>query len=246
MKLIQAEWEKRNLGIRSCVEMIIENTDDDIDVLNATKNENAEYVVVKIPPGKIALARHMENDGYRLVEASIKLACRLQDFVTAKVAETVAAAIDAVTMGSLEIERLVAEIHKGIFFTDRVFLGPEFRKEQAYNRYELWVRDEIQAGGKAYECRMNGSPVGFILMKGNPTGVSIPVLLGLYKDHIESGMGAALIAKLREIVVKEGTAAVSVTVSSNNIPVFNAYVSSGFRIREIFYVLVKHNSGGHS
>ena len=66
MKIIDAVWEKRNLGVET-VEFVVENSDTEIvmgEILEAEK----QYNVVKLPTNKPELMKLLQENGYRFVE----------------------------------------------------------------------------------------------------------------------------------------------------------------------------------
>ncbi|MGD0343309.1 MAG: hypothetical protein ABSA76_16540, partial [Bacteroidales bacterium] len=67
MKIIDAKWEERNTGLKTCE--IIFNTEDTIkDYLDAKVEDKFDYFVVKIPNGNLKLIHDFENIGFRYME----------------------------------------------------------------------------------------------------------------------------------------------------------------------------------
>jgi len=242
VKVVDAKWERRNLGVESCIEIDIEDLDSDAIALKVIDQQIASYIVVKLPVARFDLLSKVETMGYHFIEASVNLVCGISSLNIDSSIKRMEGKLSLDIMNNSDQENLFQEIHKGMFTTDRVYLDTFFRKEAAFRRYEFWIKDEMERGGTLYKCLFNQEVIGFILMKGYLDGSSIPLLVGVYPKYKDWGLGCGLISKLKEVAVRETSRAISVIVSSNNIPVINIYTSLGFKIKNIKYVLIKHQA----
>ena len=70
MKLVNAIWEKRNLGI-DCNEITIETTDVTNEVLEKINNYETQYTVVKVPSNMNEICNGLQQKGYTYIETVI-------------------------------------------------------------------------------------------------------------------------------------------------------------------------------
>src|SRR3989339_418521 len=77
MRVVDAIWEKRNLGV-DCKEIVIE----DSDFITVVKKKellllNTPYVVVKVPVNRFDINTYLSNLGFTYIEGSINFQLRL-------------------------------------------------------------------------------------------------------------------------------------------------------------------------
>ena len=80
MKILNADWEKRNLGV-SCTEITVELTDVAKAVRTAIGQIGDDYVVVKVPVPRVDVMLALQEAGYAVIEVAIGLHLRLQEAV---------------------------------------------------------------------------------------------------------------------------------------------------------------------
>jgi hypothetical protein len=67
VKIINAFWEERNLGLKVCE--LIFNADDSVDLSILREEEKLyDYLVAKIPSGSNRIIHDLENEGFRYLE----------------------------------------------------------------------------------------------------------------------------------------------------------------------------------
>src|ERR1035437_10537686 len=72
MKVINAKWEERNTGLKTC-EIIFENGDN-LQIYFDQKIENDyDFSVVKVPIGYLELVHQLEQINYRYLENQLSL-----------------------------------------------------------------------------------------------------------------------------------------------------------------------------
>lgn len=62
-----------------------------------------------------------------------------------------------------ELDRFEAELDKGLFNTDRIYLDPNFTKVRAAHRYKCWIKDEMERGAELFEIAYKEHAIGFSL-----------------------------------------------------------------------------------
>ena len=78
LKVVDAFWEKRNLGV-CCNEIEIEPGDETNFLKRELPLNEAEYTVVKVPSNKFDVMFLLQDLGYTYVESSINLVHDLKE-----------------------------------------------------------------------------------------------------------------------------------------------------------------------
>lgn len=242
MKIVDAFWEKRNLGVNT-VEIIVETNDSPED-LNKLSEEllNYEYVVVKIPANRFEFNEYLATKGYIFIEASFNYQLQVKDAVLTPLQQRLDRSITYAEMDTTDLEQLYEEIKNGLFNTDRIISDKHFNETQAANRYINWIKDELKLGSVVYKLLLKDDSIGFFTFKCIKSDTYYPFLAGLYKRYSNSGLGFATLRKPIEEVIKRNGTKISTYTSSNNIPVNRAHIQQGFTIFETQYVYIKHNN----
>ena len=239
MKIVNAVWEMRNLGV-ICTEITIEPRDSDESVFAQLNTLSAGYLVIKVPVARVDTMNFLQRANFAYVESSISVEHGLSINQPEGLFARMVSASECVKLGIEEIDRVSLEIRSDMFKTDRVYLDPEFTREQAANRYVNWMMDEVSRGASVYELRVKKVGIGFFLFRHDSEGVGYSALAGLYPSSKSPGFGNVLLhqvlleAKKRQLIRLESH------VSSNNLAVVKNHIEQGFRITDIHYVFVRH------
>lgn len=240
MKIIDAVWEKRNLGV-STLEVTIEENDMIDDVVSKLSEIESEYVVVKCPIAKFEYNYELSKMGFTFVETIINVTHNLKNIELDMIQKRINDSVSYEQMNADDIEQLNRELDYGLFYTDRIYLDTFFQKKQAANRYKLWMQDEVKRGSKLYKLIYKNQSIGFFIFKELGDGVAYPFLAGIYKDFQKYSFGSMFIYKPMEEAIKRNCKMISTYVSSNNFNAVNAHVKIGFNVKNMQYVFVKHN-----
>jgi ribosomal protein S18 acetylase RimI-like enzyme len=238
VKITDALWEKRNLGV-SCTELVIEARDDLEDVRSAVEGLPQGYHVIKVPVGRYDLMSQLEQVGFSFIEGSIRVRHDLDVRRPAGLFKRMIDASSTRTIELDEIERVADEIRAGLFTTDRVFLDPHFTAVQAAGRYVNWMHDELARGGSVHELSMSGRGVGFFVFRQDDEGVGYSILSGLYEVARSPGLGSVLLHTILAEAVRRRLRLVSSYISTNNLPVIKTHIDQGFTIVDLHYVYVR-------
>jgi hypothetical protein len=241
MKIIDAFWEKRNLGV-DCKEIVIEENDSVSSVSNIiASSESTEYLVMKVPTGRVDLYEILTVSGFTFVEGSIHLMLNLKESVLSPLQQRLNSSILYAEMEKDDLDELFNEIRNGVFKSDRIILDRHFSKVNASDRYINWISDEIARGSQAYKILYKGESIGFFTFKTLSDDTYYPFLAGLYEKFSSSGLGFTTIRKPIEEAVKRKGKFISTHVSTNNAPIVRVHIQQGFAIQEIQYIFVRHN-----
>ena len=241
MKVINAVWEKRNLGV-NCHEINIEPNDTANIIKKELPLNESEYTVVKVPSGKFDIMFLLKELGYTYVESSINLVHDLKEIRLNPLQQRVMDSISYSQMNNKDIDELFNEIKKGIFTTDRIYIDPYFSHDQAANRYINWISDEIKKGCDIFKLIYKNNSIGFFTFKDIGHNVCYPFLAGMYKDYLKSGLGMSTIEKTLKEAINRNYKKMSTYVSINNIKIVNVHLSLGFRVNNVYNVFINHKS----
>lgn len=237
MKIIDAVWEKRNLGV-SCHELIVEKDDRLIDI-SIVENLQSEYQVIKIPMERSDLIFEIQKKGFDFSEVLFDSLHELNLPRLSPTLSRLSSLIDCREADSFGIESVKSRILNGIFKTDRVAIDPYFGVKKSAQRYVGWLTDEINSGSRVYELIYKNRSVGFFVIKCKD-GICDARIGGVYSDSNVLGLGVLL--NYFEIVVAKNLDCHTLhgAFSSNNPSVFNINDILGYKSKPKFNVFVKH------
>ena len=239
MKIIDAVWEKRNLGV-TCTEFNTEPKDTPDILRIELANSEQEYNVLKIPAGRTELLVAAQSLGYLFIEVSVNVTHDLRKFDLTSIQKRLIESVSYSLMDNGDINQLYKEISKGIFNTDRIYNDSHFTKEQATNRYIGWISDELNRGSEAYKLEYGNNTVGFFTFKETDKSVYYPFLAGIYSEYSKSGLGINTISKpIAEATERNGKMITSY-ISTNNQKTLNLHKMMNFVFNDYTYVFIKH------
>ena len=238
MKIIDAIWEKENLGVTS-KEVLVDLNDSVNDVKAGLVNLNDQYIVVKVPASLFGITALVQDMGYRFVEEMIEVEHDLHEVKRSRILQRLYDSLDYREMTASDIETLYSEVDKGMFSTDRISNDPHFSAELSARRYKNWIKSMLNTGAIPYVMSYKGEPAGFIILTTKDRIVYHSVLGGGYEKFRKTGLG--MVQKEPEIVRLLGWKFVSTNVSSNNVNQCRALLANGFTVRNINHIFVKHN-----
>lgn len=243
MRIVDAFWEKRNLGV-SCYELQMETNDILEQVINEYQGlEEKQYMVARIPSARYDLVQYFQSSGFQFIEAAITLRHDLQNISIPRRLLRICEKCSWAVMDSNDIQQLYEEIEKGIFKTDRIYIDPNFSKKQAAQRYVFWIQDLVKQGNIPYKVSYSGEVVGFFLNKEKEVGVYDGLLAATYSAFEGTGMGYCIQYAGMQSVIERNAKEYIGHISGNNPKVMHVLLSIGFSIDKIDYILIKHSKG---
>ncbi|NLI21878.1 MAG: hypothetical protein GX418_10065 [Clostridiales bacterium] len=243
MKTVHAVWERANLGVEA-YETVLTETDTPESYAQAEQGliaAGAEYLVVKTPANCPALLFGLPALGYVNVETVFHVAIRRADYrMPASVARFDRGLSVVLRTEEADRERVYAIIRAGIFRSDRVSVDPAFTPAQAGNRYANWLAQMLRADGLLYEVLQGERPVGFFVIARVDEHTVDPVLMALYDEDHDRGMGALLHKKTLDTCFEQPCDRLTSTIVSNNAKVLRVYTNAGATIADTQYTYVRH------
>ena len=240
MKIIDALWEKNNLGV-SCKEIVIERVDS-IQALRETIVElkTVEYLVIKVPTARFEMIQFLTKQGFCFIETLFEMLLDIANFTLPEKLTRLDENITYHLLHSSDLDTLGCEIKKGIFITDRIALDPRFGIDIAARRYLNWINDEVAKGNFVYEILNKEKPTGFFTLKQIGEKSFNNFLAGMYVNKSNFGLGFSIISKPIEEIKKRHGQNLIANISSNNPSVIRLYAQFGFIPNSISYVMIRN------
>ncbi len=243
MKTVHAIWELENIGVDAW-ELSLEASDTPESVAAEEKRITAlgaRYIVVKTPVNCPALIFGLPELGYANVETVFHVEISRKSYHMPDNIARFDRGLDVVRRESeTELEEVCAKIRKGVFVSDRVSIDPMFTLEQSGNRYANWLCSMVKNGAFLYEMIYRERPIGFFVIMRKDERTVDPVLMGLYDEQRDRGMGALLHKKTLDTCFTHECDRLTSTIVSNNSKVLRVYINAGADISDTLYTYVKH------
>lgn len=245
MKTIHATWELENLGL-DAYELLLQAQDSLEDFARQEARcleAGAQYLVVKTPVNCPHLLFGLPSLGYTYVETVFHVSIKRADYaMPAAIARFDRGLAVMERSDPSDVQRVLALIRRGIFTSDRISIDPFFTQAQSGNRYANWVGSMLRGGGKLYEALQGDRPMGFFIITRVDEHTVDPVLMGLYDEAHDRGMGALLHKKTLDTCFTWECKQLTSTIVSNNAKVLRVYVNAGATLADTLYTYVKHVS----
>ncbi|MFH1511835.1 MAG: GNAT family N-acetyltransferase [Bacillota bacterium] len=243
MKIVHAMWERKNLGVNA-YEIFLE-PQDTLEQFKLTEQslieEGGEYFAVKTTVNRGDLLFGLPKLGYTFVETLFRVAIEREDYhVPQSVARFDRELTIARRVTAQEQEAVFRRIREGVFKSDRISLDPYFPTEMTANRYINWIGQMLGQGGMLYEMLRRGEPVGVFIIKRIDAQTVDPVLMGLYQEDQNRGLGTLLHKKTLDACFAQECARITSTFVSNNAKILRVYANVGAAITDVLYTYVKH------
>jgi RimJ/RimL family protein N-acetyltransferase len=246
MKIVHATWELKNLGVNA-YEIFLENQDTLEQFHQAEQKligDGGEYLVVKTPVNRGDLLFGLPALGYSFVETLFRVAVERGDY---HVPQSIARFDRGLTVirrtDAPEQEAAFARIREGVFKSDRISMDPFFPPERTATRYINWIEQLLAQGSMLFEVLLNDTPVGVFIIKRIDGKTVDPVLMGLYQEDRNRGLGTLLHKKTLDTCFAQECERITSTFVSNNAKILRVYTNIGAAITDVLYTYVKHVPG---
>ena len=247
MKCINAEWELRNLGVKT-IELSIDKEDAELsadELLNIIENYrqlyDAKYVVIKSDVKYPVISKYLQRANFFLIENQVGLRCSRKDALDAlNKYRQICEGVSYRSASEDDIQLIFSEIENGIFTTDRVALDSYFGKEIANRRYLLWTKDEISRGSFIHLALYENKPFAFFLDKAVNEKTLHGLLGGLFNSAKLKNLGMMYMYSATLSFIDNGWKFSITDASSNNPQILKLQFMFGKQITTIKNVFVKH------
>ena len=237
MKIVNAVWEQRNLGVTTTEIMIEDNDTPDLVEEQLSVIESG-YSVVKVPSEMGDILKTVQTKGYTFIEDMIHVEHDLHEIKMNSILKRLYEKTSYREMNDADFEQLQSEIGNGMFDNDRISNDNFFAKGTSAKRYLNWTRDLRNKEAKFYVITYGDEGAGFVVLEKKDEKTYYSVLGGGYEKYRRSGLG--IIQKEPEITRELGGKRLVTSVSSNNVNQLRALIMNGYRPYAIDHVLIKH------
>jgi hypothetical protein len=239
MKIIEATWEKRNLG-KYVLEVEIENSDQ-IDAVRDDLNRlTADYIVLKIPCSLGEFIQPIQAIGFKFMEVLTHSIFDSNLPALSPIEEKFLNNIRSEQISALNGQLLDSAIAQGMFNTDRISLDPKFMRGLSGNRYLGMLQDERARGATIYQITYKEDFVGFYILRFLNETTSYSSIGGIIPKYQNKGLGILMNYLQIRQSYELGAREVLSTFSSNNVAATHIHWKYKYRLARQEAIFVKH------
>jgi hypothetical protein len=245
MKIIEAVWEQRNLGV-TCAEIEISASDTSNAVRNAVLSRHEQYLVAKVSPANTEVMFALQNMGFTYIETLFEVVYRIgKEKPMPEICRPFADDVGYHIADKAETERILEFVASGsLFSTDRIALDPYFSRKAAGQRYAYWMQDVLFSGKAVLLlCDYCGKSIGFTVAADKGSFLDM-ILGGAFPDTIGSGLGVVNAYCGLLYTYETGKKKVVSHVSSNNFQMFKIDIQLGNQVRTLTNNFILHQKTG--
>lgn len=240
MKVVDAYWEERNLGLKVC-EIIFDENDVGISISKLEKSY--DYLVAKVPSSLTGLVHELEDQGFRYLENQIILHFGSDQYV--KLDESWQSRFTdfkcSIVTEERELFDICNQIRKGLYVNGRISSDPLIPAGISDLRITNWLNDLfIKKDTRVYMLSEQNIPVGyFVLEKVKNVHLNI-VQAGIFRDYQNRGFSFLLLYNILRRAYEDGFKGIFASVSSGNIKTINSISKFvHLSVKETYVVLRK-------
>lgn len=251
MEIVDATWERRNLGV-DAAEIVLSGEDDALELAKLQDELDAryDYLCLKSEVGCSEALFGLPRLGYTFVETQISLRYDLrEDTVAPFVVELCKAQGDRyayrdITDDEARYAEMISRISdQPMFTTDRVYLDQAFAGTCAGRRYAGWCWDLKEKGARFLETEVDGRVTGFTVYLERSLRRFESPLGGNYLDAKDFALLSPVGSRMFfSYLAEQGMKTLDTWVSSNNKTILRFHLAAGYQVRNLHYVYVKHTN----
>lgn len=239
MKIIDACWEERNLGMKVCE--VVFAPGDELDPNVMTELEKLyDYIIAKIPGDSITLMHNLEEMGFRYLENQqviYFLANQLQSISSGWIERFNKIECEQVT-DKVRLDIICEHIRKGLYLRGRISSDPELEKGISDLRIINWLHDLFLNGGVTiWELRNGIDLVGyFALEQTGPRALNI-VQAGIFREFQFKGFSFSILYNVLKIAELGNYSGIFSSISTGNFNTLNSISRFvNFSVKETYIV----------
>lgn len=241
MKIVNAHWEYRNLGV-NCTELNLDPNDSMVAFKEALETLDSGYQVIRIPSGRTDLLLAAQNMHFQVIEMSIQIAKVVDEYSLPKIFKRFESHIIVSEATQEDIDRVLNLMRNGdLFTTDRISLDPYFTSEQSGERFYNWTKDSLDNGAHIFIAKYKGESAGFGVNYTTDGKRYVALFGGVFPEFAGKGLGFTALHTNMVSIINQGGTSIVTAVSSNNQPILRLHESFGYQVQELHYVLIKHH-----
>ncbi len=242
MKITDAYWEERNLGLKVC-ELIFEPG----EIINHDKiseiEKSFDYVIAKIPGDSILQMHTLEETGYRYLENQQVIYFRTDQLknINGLWKNRFPDIHCARVLDEDILEKICEKIKSGLYLKGRISADPLLQEGVSDIRIVNWLKDlYVRKDATVYVIEKKIDPVGyFVLEKIDNAHLNI-VQAGVFNEFQNKGYSFLLLFNIVKTAFENNFTGIFASVSANNIKTMNSISKFvNFSVRETYIVARK-------
>lgn len=238
MKIVEATWEKRNIGLK-VYEVEVELDDSVRQIMTISDISDADYISVKVPAGMMSAMNGLSELGFKFIECLQTVSVARLPTLT-NIQARLEKQLGSRPVTNSDIDQIFAFIRAGLFSSDRFALDQRFTKIQSAKRYEGWIHDARADGGLLRSIVFKSHVVGFYLVQPKGNGVFQSMLAGTFPNLAPVGIGSMINHMAYDFCFANGARQVRTTFSTNNKDAVKIHLGIPLTMHKLQYVYVKH------
>lgn len=242
MDIIEAGWDQKITGIRTC-EILFKAGESYDDYLKTEAEKNFEFIVAKIPVGDLKLVHQLEDNGFRYLENQLCLSFKTEqlDRINSLWYRLFDGFEYRLVKTRSEISSVTEQVSSKMFEADRYSRDPLWQKDYSSPRYVNWINSLfLSEDVQIYVMVRKGTEVGFFAVKKESDKINSCPIAGIYNQHKFSGYIFVLVWYILEISRKEGRTKFITSISSNNKNLLSSFSKAfNYRVDKTYIVLRK-------
>lgn len=250
MKIINAVWEKRNIGC-DAYEIILDTKDlkDFAMTLKQIREQNFSnsYVVIKMPVKNLCVLHALEDEGFHFMETQFHMKKVLQDYETPKIITNLKNILEQkeICKNFADWKQVTDLMTDNMFYTDRIYLDPKLAPGTSCKRYQNWILDLVNdERAHLFGYYYKNTLVGLGLIKINlEEKIVYDLLEGILEKYQNTGFGYMMFDRALKSYQNLGMVRLETSISSNNLSIIKLDQTFGYLIEGEDYVLRKFNKG---
>lgn len=243
MDILNCTWEIANLG-KNTIEILVDTTDS----FNSAKFEgfDAEYIVVKVPTGKVDYCLGLPKLGFALIESQFRISKFFSsfDFENPLIRSFNKKTTFSVVQTKADLEVILNRMTPMMFRSDRICLDPMFGPIVGLKRYKNWMISEFDGENSTIIGIINrGILVGFSMFR-TKNDICDVLLGGIFEDFQNKGLGFLTPISPVLYMTQNGQNCrlIETSISSNNFSVIEFYNYLNYKLDKITNIFVKHQN----
>jgi len=246
VKIINAFWEERNLGLKVC-EIVFDNNEIiDLDAISDLE-KSYDYLIAKVPGDSVQLVHDLEVHGFRYLENQQVFYILSNELLNIdKDWEQRFHNISCeIVSDKKDLDSICDQIKKGLYVKGRFSADPEIENSISDLRIVNWLNDlSRKENAFIYKLNRDKSIIGyFALEKINITHLNV-VQAGIFNDFQNKGFSFLIPYNILKIAFKNKIKGIFASVSSNNMKMINSISKIvHLSVKKTYIVMRKKISG---
>lgn len=241
MNIVNCTWELVNIGK---ITKEVRISSEDVFNSNDFIGIDCEYLVVKVPAGKVDYRLGLPKIGFAQIESQFYISKSFSnyDFDDPIIRSFNKKTSFCVIESKDQLQMILESMTPMMFSTDRICLDPQFGPKVGLRRYRNWITSEFENNKSIIVSVVNrGIPVGFSMFRIK-NGICDVLLGGIYEEYQNRGIGflTPIAPALYLYQNKIPCTKLETSISSNNYPVIEIYNYLGYKLNQITNVFIRH------